>query len=234
MIRHDPARGLALSAGGAGGGALCQWDFAAPDAYTTDGGVVDLWRAEIGGSEFDLTNATAGQRPAVGTLPGGDPAAVFSGAAPGKNLFAVNDKIGPVFDGLDAAYEVDLIFSLDTLGNASIFSVNASGSNDPNIYIGTVNDGRIRFSRRHVSTTVRNSDTAVGLVTTGTLYALTTRVRDGLISMWLNGTQVMNQLDVNGSTTAISVDKIGLGGRLFSNPALPLVGKVRFCEVRPL
>lgn len=200
-----------------------------PDFYTLDTGrVVALKNRGSGGDTYDFSQGTLADAPLLSSLTDTTPAAAFTSAEEWLECNA----LATVMNSVDASYEFEFLFELDTITQQTFLIFSNDSSNNDYLWVGQNGTDDLRSIRR-TEAGVQEVEDSAPVLATGTTHALSLLYTGGELTGYLDGDLVYN-VDYIGSTTALTCNQFAIGARKLIAASLGMEGKIASFKARPV
>lgn len=201
-----------------------------PAFYTLDSGrVVALKNRGSGGDAYDFSQGNLTDAPLLSSLTDTTPAAAFANT----EEFLECDALATVMNSVDASFEFELLFELDTISQQAFFIFSNTGSNNDYLWVGQNGTDDLRSIRR-TEAGIQEVEDSAPVLATGTTHALSLLYSGGELTSYLDGDLVHNAVDYIGATGALTCNQFSIGCRELIGASLGMEGKIASFRARPV
>lgn len=211
-MRIDLGMGISLGGGNQYSSALAAYDFTTASGYVLNTGRVETL-VDLSPNGRNLGQSTAGDRPTVGTMTDGKAAGVYTNAEEWN--YTDDAVLGTLLNNAAAAdFSVTIVFErTGTLTAQTLISWCDPATNVNEMTIGFSAADKIRISRENATPTTNTVDSPLAYATTGVTNVLTVSFSGGLVSMIMNGTEILTGTAFAAGTPTIAASRMAIGSK---------------------
>ena len=193
--------------------ALAAYDFTSPSGYVLNTGRVETL-VDLSPNGRNLGQTTAGDRPTVGIMTDGKTAGVYTNAEEWN--FTNDATLGTLInDAATADFSVTIVFErTGTLTAQTLISWGDPATNVNEMTIGFSSADKIRISRENATPVTNTVDTPLAYATTGVTNILTVNFSGGLVSIIVNGSEVVTGTAFAATTPTLAATRMAIGSKV--------------------
>jgi hypothetical protein len=214
--------GLGISYGGGGGvgpyaTSLAAYDFTSPSGYVLNTGRVETL-VDLSPNGRNLGQTTAGDRPTVGTMTDGKTAGVYTNAEEWN--FTDDAALSTLLNNAATAdFSITITFERTGITTQQALIAWYDPATTVNeMTIGFSSTDRIRISREDAVPTTNTVDTPLAYTATGVTNILTVNFSGGLVSIIINGLEVVTDVAFAAGTPTIAATRMAIGTKAQPSP----------------